>query len=309
MAPKTVLITGCGQQSIGTALAKEFRSRGHTVFATAWDLSRTDPSLSEMGCHVVELDVTSTTSIDNAVKLVTSATGGHLDILVNNAGIMHIMPFADTPVEEARRVFEVNVLGTWAVTRAFLPLLVAAGKAGSGRSKVVNFSSVNEVLCPPFVAAYSASKAAVESASRTMRRELAPLGVQVVTLKLGSVESGLFNAVDVNKTAATCPEGSAYAGLWEWIARREFLRSAGFAKKEVVARDLVDDLLKENTSAMIWRGGLATIHWFLSFGWETMFVSACSRWYSGFTLTLDWQDRILIKESHLDTMSWSPPEK
>jgi NAD(P)-dependent dehydrogenase (short-subunit alcohol dehydrogenase family) len=274
MPPKTVLITGCGQQSIGTALAKEFRCRGHTVFATNLDLADTDPSLSEMGCHVVELDVTSTTSIDNAVKVVTNVTAGHLDILVNNAGIMHIMPFADTPVEEARRVFEINVLGTWAMTHAFLPLLVAAGKAGSGPSKVVNFGSVNEVLCPPFLAAYNASKAAVEAASRTMRRELAPLGVQVVTLKLGSVESGLFSAVDVDKTGVACPEGSLYAGLWEWIARREFLKSARFAKKEVVAKELVQNLLKENTSAIIWRGGLATIHWFMSFGWETMFVSA-----------------------------------
>ncbi|AEO62505.1 uncharacterized protein THITE_2106731 [Thermothielavioides terrestris NRRL 8126] len=299
MKPKTVLITGCGKESLGNALAKEFRRRGHTVFASVSSLASVDPSLSEAGCHVLELDVTSTASIDQAVTVVTNLTRtttdeGSLDILINNAGIMHIMPFADTPVEHARRVFEVNTLGPWAVTRAFLPLLLAAGLSGSGGgsggAKVGNVCSVNEVLCPPFLTAYNASKAALESMSRTMRRELAPLGVQVVTLKCGCIETGLFNSPDVSMSGPTCPETSVYAGLREWIGRREFLKVGRFFKREVVAEDLVRELLKENTSAVVWKGGLATIHWLLSFGWETM------------------MDRTLIKGNHLDTMSWSPPK-
>lgn len=314
MPPKTVLITGCGQASIGSALAREFRSRGHTVFASNLDLADVDPALSEMGCHVLELDVTSTASIGRAVSVVTSATrtaepdgmmndgesegegegggrGGRLDLLVNNAGIMQIMPFADTPVEDARRVFEVNVLGAWAVTRAFLPLLVAAAAGSSSRqrggssgpssssSKVANLCSVNEVLCPPFLAAYNASKAALEAVGRTMRRELAPLGVQVVTLKCGSFESGLFNDSDAAaamSSGPSVPPGSLYAGLREWIAGREFLKEGIRARvgREALARELADELLKEKTSAVVWNGGLATMHWFMSLGWETMFVSA-----------------------------------
>jgi NAD(P)-dependent dehydrogenase (short-subunit alcohol dehydrogenase family) len=336
MQAKTVLITGCGQRGLGDALAKEFRSHGHTVFASALDLDDVDPALAEAGCHVLELDVTSAASIDKAVSLVTTLTRtttddeGRLDILINNAGILHIMPFADTPVEHARQVFEVNVLGAWAVTRAFLPLLMAAGRRSGGDAKIGNLCSINEVLCPPFLAAYNASKAALESMGRTMRRELAPLGVQVVALKCGSVETGLFTSDAVAMSGPTCPEGSVYAGLREWIARREFLKSARPAKREVVARELAQELLRENTSAVIWKGGLATVHWLMSFGWETMFVSShfgslslLSTYCSANSylaslgrlslVALDatnamMQDRILIRHNHLDTMSWSPPK-
>ncbi|KXX73359.1 NADPH-dependent 1-acyldihydroxyacetone phosphate reductase [Madurella mycetomatis] len=307
MPPKTVLITGCGQASIGTALAKEFRSRGHTVFATNWQLNDVDPSLSEMGCHVLEFDVTSTASIENALKFVTEATSptttndspsppasGRLDMLINNAGILQILPFADTSVEDARRVYEVNVLGAWAVSRAFLPLLLAAGASPGGSSpgtaKIVNLCSINEVLCPPFLAAYNSSKAALEAMGKTMRRELAPLGVQVVTLKCGSVDTGLFTSNAVSGGAV--PEGSLYAGLREWIERREFLKEGlrAAVTREVFARQVADELLKEKPSAVIWKGGLAMMHWFMSLCWDTML------------------DRTLIKYNHLDTMSWSSPK-
>lgn len=51
------------------------------------------------------------------------------------------------------------------------------------------------------------------------------------------------------------------------------MRSARYANKEAVAKELVQQLLKENTSAVIWKGGLATMHWLMSLGWETMMVS------------------------------------
>lgn len=279
MQRKTILITGCGRQSVGSAMAKEFRSRwGHTVFASSLNMSDIDPSLAEAGCYVLELDVTSTESIDKAVQLVathtrTATDDGHLDILINNAGILHIMPFIDTPVEHARRVFEVNTLGPWAVTRAFLPLLIAAGQASHGGAKVANLCSVNEVLCPPFLAAYNSSKAALESFNRTLRRELAPLGVKLIALKCGCIDTGLFTSGAVTMSGETCPEGSPYFGLRDWIARREFMKSVTYASKEVVAEELVQQLLKEHTSAVIWKGGLATLHWLMSLGWETMWVS------------------------------------
>ncbi|KAF8183841.1 hypothetical protein K438DRAFT_1907952 [Mycena galopus ATCC 62051] len=224
MGLKTILITGCGPNGIGSALAKEFHMRGHT--------------------------------------LVQEATHGRLDILINNAGILHIGPFADMPVEAARATFEVNVLGTWAVTQAFLPFLLAA------RGVVANLCSVNQVFCPPFLAAYNASKAAVEAMGRTLRRELAPLGVRVVVLKTGSVRTPLFNG---SKTVL--PEGSLYTPLKQWIESKGFLGQARFVEAEVYAKGVADDLLREHPRAVIWRGGLATLAWVLSWaGWETMMV-------------------------------------
>jgi NAD(P)-dependent dehydrogenase (short-subunit alcohol dehydrogenase family) len=106
------------------------------------------------------LDVTSQDSINEAVKTVTAATGGRLDILINNAGLLQVMPFADTSVSDVRRLMDVNVIGVWAVTHAFLPLLLEA------KGLVANLCSTNEVFCPPFLAAYSASKAAFDESSR-----------------------------------------------------------------------------------------------------------------------------------------------
>jgi len=264
MGLKTVLITGCGPNGIGSALAKEFHMRGHTVFAAGHTSAGIDPALTTLGCRTLAIDVTSPPSIASAVQAVQEATHGRLDILINNAGCQRVAPFADMPVEAARAMFEVNVLGVWAVTHAFLPMLLAA------RGVVANLGSINEVFCPPFMAAYNASKAAVEAMGRTLRRELAPLGVRVVVLKTGSVRSRLF---DNSKTVM--PEGSLYKPLQEWIESRGFLGQARFVEAEVYAKGVADDLLREHPRAVIWRGGLATLAWVLSWaGWETMMDSA-----------------------------------
>jgi NAD(P)-dependent dehydrogenase (short-subunit alcohol dehydrogenase family) len=263
MPLKTVLITGCGANGIGSALAQEFHMRGHRVFATGRSASEIDPALSRLGMQTLLLDVTSDESINDAVAAVTAATGGGLDILVNNAGLLHVMPFADTPVADLRRIMEVNVIGVWAVTRAFLPLLLEA------KGLVANLGSINQVFCPPFLAAYNASKAAIEAMGRTLRRELAPFGVRVITLKTGSVRSGLFE----NATPTVLPEHSLYAPLKNWIESRGFSASARFIDVEDYAKAVVTDLLKDNVRPVIWRGGLVWIAWVFSwFGWETIMV-------------------------------------
>lgn len=263
MLPKTVLITGCGPGGIGSALAHEFHMRGHRVFATGRSASEIDPALAHLGVRTLVLDVTSETSTDDAYKAIATATGGRLDILINNAGLLHIMPFADTPVADMRRVMDVNVLGVWAVTHAFLPLLLEA------KGIVANLCSVNQVFCPPFLAAYNASKAAVEAMSRTLRRELAPLGVRVVIIKTGSVRSRLFE----NSTPTVLPDRSLYAPLRDWIEGRGFATMARFMDIEDYAKAVVSELLKDGVRPVIWLGGLVWIAWFLSwFGWETIMV-------------------------------------
>jgi 1-acylglycerone phosphate reductase len=264
MPRKTVLITGCGPNGIGSSLAQEFHMRGHCVFATGRSASEIDPILTNLDIQTFPLDVTSEDSITTAVATISAATGGRLDILINNAGILQVMPFADTPAAQARQVMEINVIGVWAVTHAFLPLLLES------RGLVANLGSINEVFCPPFHAAYNASKAAVEAMGRTVRRELAPLGVRVVTLKTGSVRSGLFG----NAAATKLPEQSLYAPLREWIEGRGFMKSARFIELDDYAKSVVSDLLTDDVRPVIWRGGLVYIAWFLSwFGWETIMVS------------------------------------
>jgi len=270
MTLKSVLITGCGSAGIGTALATEFHMRGYRVFATGISGLQL-AGLGAMGIEFFEMDVTSKSSIEKAVARVAKATGGKLDMLINNAGVMHILPFADTEVEEARRVFEVNFLGVFAVTKAFLPLLIEAAKQGNGDSVVASLGSINAVLRPPFLGSYNASKAALECWAGSIRTELAPLGVRVVTIKTGSVKSDLFT----NAPPTKLPEGSMYLPAREFIEGRKMLEGEHYIEAGLYAKNVVNELLRPRVKHVIWQGGLTTIAWILSwFGWEGIMVSA-----------------------------------
>ncbi|KAK8101911.1 short-chain dehydrogenase/reductase [Apiospora kogelbergensis] len=276
MPPKTVLITGCGPHGIGQALASEFHLRGHRVIATGLTESLLEP-LRDLGLETMVMDVTSDSSVHETVAHVAKLTGGKLEILINNAGLLHIMPFADTAPADARRVFDVNVYGTIAVTHALLPLLVASASAGRGDAVVANLGSINTVLRPPFVSVYNAAKAAVEALSASMRAELAPLGVRVVVLKTGLVRTDLF----ANAAPLPLPADSWYGALREFLDTRQ-LSDAGpfrYMEPEAYARGVVTDLLRPSVKAMVWHGGMTTAVWLLSwlpettmFAWQLQFV-------------------------------------
>ncbi|KAI0176018.1 putative short-chain dehydrogenase/reductase [Hypoxylon sp. FL1284] len=263
MAPKSVLITGCSEGGIGAALAIEFHSQGCRVFATARDVGKMQ-SLAGLGVETLALDVTSDASIASAAAAVEKATGGTLDYVVNNAGVIELMPFADTPVAGLRRVIDTNLVGALAVTQAVLPLLLRA------RGVVVFVGSVNEVFCAPYQVAYCASKAAVHAAARSLRVELAPFGVRVVTLMTGSVRTQLFA-----NASSRIPDGSLYRPIADTIENRDFLKNARFVEPDVFARQVVGDLLRPNPARTVWAGGLSTVAWILSWlGWEGMLESS-----------------------------------
>lgn len=267
MPLKTILITGCGAGGIGAALAKALHLRGHRVLATGRTPDEIDPSLPH-GIASFPLDVTSDTSIRDSVVRVRQVTGGDgLDILINTAGLVQVMPFADTRLDDFKRLMDVNVTGTWAVSHAFLPLLLDAKNGGT----IVGLGSINEVLCPPFFAAYNATKAAVEAMMRSMRRELAPLGIKVVLLKTGSVGSHLFQ----NAISPTLPEGSLYTPLATYFNNQEFKQGTPFMDVDEYAEKVTREILGDAPRAVVWFGGLVWISWILSWlGWETMMVSA-----------------------------------
>lgn len=142
---KTVLITGCSDNGIGSGLAHAFHTHHYHVFATARSPSKITTLRSLPHVTLLPLDTTSASSIAAAVEAVTARTGGVLDVLVNNAGVNCVGPAVDEDVwGDAREVFGVNVFGTMAVTKAFAPLVVAA------EGCVVNNSSLSAVLHLPF---------------------------------------------------------------------------------------------------------------------------------------------------------------
>lgn len=132
---RTVLITGCSADGIGSALVEAFHAKGLHVFATARSLSKMSHLQELTNITLLELDVVSPASIDTVMKTVTEMTGGKLDYLVNNAGLALMQPALDTGPERARSIFEVNFWGTANMIHAFAPLLIAS------KGTIVNISS------------------------------------------------------------------------------------------------------------------------------------------------------------------------
>jgi 1-acylglycerone phosphate reductase len=112
---------------------------------------------------------------------------GKLHILINNAGTGSVGPLLNEPLQTARNIMEVNVLGTLAVTQAFAKLLIQTGmseaRAGSSfRPKIVNIGSIVGVRGMPLGGIYSPSKAAIHNLSDSLRIEVKPLGLDVVVV-------------------------------------------------------------------------------------------------------------------------------
>ncbi|WP_062918453.1 SDR family oxidoreductase [Paraburkholderia caribensis] len=163
---KTILITGCSS-GFGLEIARYFLDRDWKVVATM-RTPREDVLPASDNLRVLALDVTDPESIQRAVE-----AAGPLDALVNNAGFGAAAPFEATPMPTIREVFETNTLGTMAVTQAVLPQF-RERRAGV----VVNVTSSVTLKAIPLLAAYTASKAAVNAFTQSMALELAGFGVR-----------------------------------------------------------------------------------------------------------------------------------
>lgn len=177
-----VIVTGAST-GMGAATARELARRGFHVLAGV----RRDSdgaALRAAGIEPVILDITDQQHI---AALVTRVDGDPqrrpLRALVNNAGIPAAGPIEVTPLEEWRRVFEVNLFGHIAVIQALLPALLRS------KGRVVNISSVNGKLSMAGYGPYASSKHAMEAVSDALRNELAPDGVQVVVIEPGGVQT------------------------------------------------------------------------------------------------------------------------
>ncbi|KAI0179899.1 putative hydroxybutyrate dehydrogenase [Hypoxylon sp. FL1284] len=184
MAPQeSVLITGCSDGGIGSALAILLQKRGFHVFATARDLSKTGSLKGLPNVTLLELDVVKPDDIKAAVVAVTKHTGGTLNYLISNAGRNHFMPILDEDLDKVRRLFEINFYGPIALTQAFAPLLIKA------KGMMVYITSISGYVNVPYMGTYAASKRSLELVAETLRLELAPFGVDVLEVVTGAVKT------------------------------------------------------------------------------------------------------------------------
>ncbi|ORY25468.1 hypothetical protein BCR39DRAFT_580246 [Naematelia encephala] len=179
---KVALITGCSAPSgLGATLARELHSRGWEVFATARK-SSSMTGLATAGINTLELDVASKGSVEQTVHNVFKATDGRLDLLINNAAKAQNHPLLDFEPDAVEEYFAIHVFGPLRLMQAFAKPLIKT------KGTVVNIGTISSHGLP-WQGIYASSKAAAQVQSDVLRRETAPLGLKVITVELGMVNT------------------------------------------------------------------------------------------------------------------------
>ena len=196
MSRKKILITGAST-GFGNITAKLLAKNGHTVYATMRDINgKNKPhkdalldwaKTQQADLRVVELDVTSDQSVENAKNQILAETNGKIDVIINNAGIYGGGIQEAFTVNDHKALFEINVFGTVRVNNAFLPTL---RKQGSGL--IIQTSSLLGRIVIPFGGVYDATKWTVEALSENLAYELKPLGIDVAIVQPGVFTTELF---------------------------------------------------------------------------------------------------------------------
>lgn len=199
----TVLITGCSS-GFGLATAKLFLAHGWNVVATM-----RSPQQHLFDNHdrllVTPLDVTNPASITDAIAKGIARFGG-IDVMVNNAGIGLFGAAEATPDELIRQVFETNTFGVMATARAVIPHM---RERGSGT--IVNVTSSVGIAPMPLVAAYTASKYAIEGYSESLAYELGTVGLRVKVVQPGFAPTTNFAGTSGGNMSELLP--AAYASF------------------------------------------------------------------------------------------------
>ncbi len=180
------LITG-GSSGIGLAAAGRMAGRGARLFLLGRDRARLEAAAATVGATPLAADVTDPAAVAEAVEQIRREAGA-LDVLVNAAGQLEVGPAARLGPEAAERLLKVNFLGAVGTIHACLPLL------RRGRRKViVNLSSAAGRLAPPYMAAYAASKFALNGYTQALRQELRPEGIHVGLVLPGPVDTPMVH--------------------------------------------------------------------------------------------------------------------
>lgn len=187
-----VIVTG-SSSGFGRLTVETLAKAGHTVFATLRNVKgKNAAAAAELAAipnvQVIELDVTSDASVDQAIAAIAGKTGGAIDVLVNNAGRFSMGVQEAFSVEEVKSLFDTNVFGPLRVNRAVLPHM---RKRRSGL--IVNISSIMGRFTTATTGTYAATKFAVEALSEALGDEVKALGIDVVAIEPGAFPTNVGN--------------------------------------------------------------------------------------------------------------------
>jgi len=263
----SVLITGAGT-GFGLATALHLAKQRFRVYASVPDLSQQEAVEAaaaeyKVSLRVLHLDVTEQSSIQSAVDTII-AESGSIYGLVNNAGLGLRGFFEDLSEVEIRRLFDVNVFGAMAVTKAVLPSMRSVR-----RGRIVIISSAGGRIASMTLSAYCAGKFALEGFGEALALEVAPLRLHVSLIEPGLVMTPHFTVHRGRAVAALDPNSPYYV----WFAQHE---------------KMVDDILRTHRITPV--DVAHAVHWALTakrpklryvVGWRAKLLVALRRHLPG----------------------------
>jgi len=227
---RTWFITGTSR-GLGLEITRAALEYGDAVVATARRPEQVDAALPDAGDRLltVAVDVNDEEQIETAVAAALERFG-RIDVLVNNAGRGLLGAVEEVTDAEARAVFDTNVFGTLAVTRAVIPVL-----RQQREGKVINISSVGGFTQGPGWGVYGATKSAIEGFSEAMWGELAPLGIDVIIVEPGVFRTDFLDSTSLHKVANVIDDYAGTAGSTRaWVQGNNHLQ-VGDASKAAAA--------------------------------------------------------------------------
>jgi 2-dehydro-3-deoxy-L-rhamnonate dehydrogenase (NAD+) len=213
---KRAVVTG-GASGIGEAVVKRVEMEGGK--AVVWDIN-----------GGIAADISDYASVERAVRQTLAALGG-IDILVNSAGITGpTVPLVEFPIDDWRKVIDINLNGAFHCNRAVLPHMIA-----QNYGRIVNIASIAGKEGNPNASAYSASKAAVIGMTKSLAKELAKTNITVNAVTPAAVRTPIFDQMPrthIDFMLAKIPKGrfgtvDEVASLVCWLASEECSFSTG----------------------------------------------------------------------------------
>jgi NAD(P)-dependent dehydrogenase (short-subunit alcohol dehydrogenase family) len=242
---RVAVVTG-SSSGIGFETSLTLARNGFLTYATMRSLEKgtTIKTLAEkekLPIKVIQLDVTDSQSVNNAIQTIASEAAGRIDVLVNNAGYVLGGAFEDVAMDEIKAQYETNLFGLIRTTQAVLPIM---RKQKSGI--IVNISSGNGIFGYPGISAYVSTKFAVEGLSESMAYELEPFGIKVVLIEPWFIKTNVTNAMVIAKKAQE--SSSPYLQMMQKIAAN----SSEIVKKgspvNAVSKVILEAVISKNPS-------------------------------------------------------------
>ncbi len=187
---KVAVVTG-GNSGIGYQTAKQFKENGARVVITGRDANKVKVAADELGVLGVVADASKLSETDKLVEVVKKEFG-KVDVLFVNAGVFEAAPLGQITEEMFDRTMDINFKGALFTVEKFLPIL-------NDGASIINLSSISAYTGMANSAVYSASKAALNSYTRTASTELAPRKIRINSVNPGPIHTPIFSKTGMPK--------------------------------------------------------------------------------------------------------------